>query len=185
MRVMMVIALGVLLSASVVMANGIGVYGSYWKPEDMDNGWGLGAKVQVEVVPSIFLEARGGYFHEIEVEDAEEDDPKLSIVPLEAAGLLKFPVDQLTPYVGGGVGYYMFDVVDEPAGISIDVENKVGFFAVAGLELALGENISLFGEGKYTWLDEVEIEAETAGFKVTDEGDLSGFGANVGLLLKW
>lgn len=173
------------LGAGMAVANGLGVYGSYWKPEDMENAWGVGAKVQVDVVPSIFVEARVGYFHEMETEDAEDDDPKLNTLPLELAGILKFPVDQLMPFVGGGVGYYMFDVADEPAGVSISVDNKIGFFAVAGLELALGENASLFGEGKYTWLDGIDVEVKSGGLKVTDEGDLSGFGANVGLMLKW
>lgn len=176
----------VFMLATTVMGNGLGFYGSYWNPEDLDNAWGGGAKVQVEVVPSIYVEARAGYFHEVEAEDEDsEDAPKLNIVPLELAGILKFPVDQITPYVGAGAGYYMFDVADEPEGISITVDDKIGYFAVAGLELSLAENASLFGEAKYTWLDEVDIEATGFGMTIKDEGDLSGFGANVGLLLKW
>jgi opacity protein-like surface antigen len=185
MRWMLAMAAMAML-ATTVMANGLGLYGSYWKPEDMENAWGAGAKMQVEVVPSIYVEARAGYFHEIEAEDVEDEGaPKLNVVPLELAGILKFPVDQITPYAGAGAGYYMFDVADEPEGVSITVDDKIGYFAVAGVELALSDNASLFGEAKYTWLDEVDVEAKAGGTTLKDKGDLSGFGANVGLLLKW
>lgn len=177
-------ALAVLtLSAAVASANGLGFYGSFWKPEDLDNAFGAGAKMQIEIVPSIFAEARAGYFPK--AKDKDEDDFEVDIIPLEAAGIIKFPVDQITPYGGAGAGYYMFRVAKEPDGVSADIENKIGFFAVAGLELALGDSASLFGEAKYTWLKDVEVEAKAGGVSAKDEGDLTGFGANVGILLKW
>lgn len=179
-----VLALVVLaVAAGSTLANGIGAYGSYWDPKDLDNAWGGGAKIQIEVVPSIYLEGRLGYFPE--AEDNGDDGPKLDIVPVELAGVLKFPVDQFTPYLGAGAGYYLFDVKDVPTGIDVTVDDEIGYFGVAGAELSLGANVSLFGEAKYTWLDEVEIKAKAGGVTITDKSNLSGWGANVGLLLKW
>lgn len=167
------------MAAGSAAANGIGAYGSYWKPKDLDNAWGGGAKIQIEVVPSIYLEGRLGYFPEV------DDEPKLDITPVELAGVLKFPVDRFTPYLGAGAGYYLFDLKDVPAGIDVTVDDEIGYFGVAGAELSLGANVSLFGEAKYTWLDEVKVEVQVGGVTMTDKGNLSGWGANVGLLLKW
>ena len=62
----------------------------------------------------------------------------------------------------------------------------LGDAEAGGLELALGDAASLFGEAKYTYLEEVEGSAKAGGDSESiDDGKLSGLGANVGILLKW
>ena len=184
MRYILTALVVLMFATAVASANGIGFYGSFWKPEDLDNAFGGGAKLQVEVVPGILLEARGGYFPKAKEEDVDEIE--IDIIPVEAGGILKLPIDVVTPYVGGGIGYYMFNTAKEPSGVTVEVENKFGLYGVAGLEIALGEVASLFGEAKYTYLDKVEVTAKSGGASVShDDGKLSGFGANAGILLKW
>ena len=185
MRVFLVI-LGVVLLSSVVAsaAGGLGVFGSYWDTKDADSGWGGGAKLQMEAIPNIFLEVRGSYFPDFG--DSSGDDAKLNIIPAEADAIIKFPVsDQFIPYVGGGGGYYMFDIDNNDSeDVDITVDDEFGFFALAGLEIGLSEQVSLFAEGKYTWLD-VTAKASGPGVDVSEDASMDGFGGNAGLMLKW
>ena len=161
MRVFLIVVGVVLLGAGVASANGVGVFGTYWNVQDGgDDGFGAGAKLQFEVMPNICLEARGSYFPDF-------GDTSIDIIPAEADAIIKFPLaDQLTPYVGGGAGYYMFAGDDE------GVDDEFGWFALAGLEFGLSQELSLFAEGKYTWLD-------------VNGGNLDGFGGNAGIMMKW
>jgi len=183
------IALVVLgVAATIASAeNSIGFYGSMWKPSDLDRVWGGGAKIQMELAPSVYIEARGTYFPRAKDEDDDVDEVKIDIIPIEGLGILKLPVDEaFTPYAGGGIGYYMFRTAEEPDNVSIEVENKFGFFVVGGFEIGLGEAVKLFAEGKYTFLDNVTVKAESGGVTAEDDdGKLSGFGGNVGMLLLW
>lgn len=183
MRYILTALMVLAFATAAASANSLGFFGAYWDPDELDHAYGVGGKLQLEVAPSVYIEARATYFPK--TKDKEDDSLKLDIIPVEAAGILKFPVDQLTPYAGGGIGYYIFRIAEEPAGVSAEVENKVGLFAVAGLELSIGDAASLFGEAKYTWLDDVELKASAGGVSDESKGKLSGFGANAGLLLKW
>lgn len=55
-----------------------------------------------------------------------------------------------------------------------DPDDEIGYYAVAGIALALSKGTTLFGEAKYTRveLDDAEIE-------------LDGLGANAGLMVTW
>jgi hypothetical protein len=181
---MFLIVLGVVLLSSVVAsaAGGLGVFGSYWDTKDADSGWGGGAKLQFETIPNIFIEARGTYFPDFG--DSSGDEPKLDIIPAEADAIIKFPIaEQFTPYVGGGAGYYMFNVDNNDSGVDVSVDDKFGYFALAGLEIGLSKQVSLFAEGKYTWLKvTVDVSSPVSG---SEDAKLDGFGGNAGLMLRW
>jgi opacity protein-like surface antigen len=183
MRKFLVVLGVVLLSAVVASANGVGVFGSYWDTKDADSGYGGGAKLQMDIMPNICVEARGSYFPDFG--DSSGDEIKLDIIPLEADAIIKFPIaEKLTPYVGGGAGYYMFEVDNNVEGVDISIDDEFGFFALAGLEIGLGEQVVLFAEGKYTWLD-ATVKAKGGGMEDEETGTLDGFGGNAGLMLKW
>lgn len=183
MRMFLVVLTVVLLSAVVASANGVGVFGTYWRVQDGgDDGFGAGAKVQLEVIPNICLEARGSYFPEFG--DDSGDEIKIDIIPAEADAIIKFPIaEQFTPYVGGGAGYYMFNVDSNVEGVDVSIDDEIGYFALAGLEIGLGEAVILFAEGKYTWV-EATVKA-TGDVEGKETGNLDGFGGNAGLMLKW
>lgn len=183
MRMFLVVLGVVLLGAVVASANGLGVFGTYWKVEDGgDDGFGPGAKLQFDIMPNICIEARGSYFPEFG--DSSGDELKVDIIPAEADAIIKFPIaDQFSPYVGGGAGYYMFNVDSDVEGVDVSMDDEFGYFALAGLEIALGEQVSLFAEGRYTWLEAtVEVKGDVTG---KETGKLDGFGGDAGLLLKW
>ena len=105
-------------------------------------------------------------------------------MPLEAAVTWTLDVsDALKPYVGAGAGYYLKnvdwkadDVIDEA-----DDKDSVGYFALAGLNVVLG-NVVLFGEAKYNVVQN-DDEWRWQGSDVEQKNSLDGFAANVGLKL--
>lgn len=191
-KILAVLAVLALAGISASAAGGLGLFGSYWDA-DGDVGMGGGLKLKMEMAPNIALELRGSYlpewdFDEDETGDAMED---FSVIPVEADLVVNFPLgDMLKIYGGAGGGYYVTpefesDVAipgsDEP---DVDPEDVFGYFALGGVEIALSEQVSLFAEAQYRWVefDEVEIDGEDVD---VDDADLTGFGANAGLLLTW
>ena len=100
-------------------------FGSTLNSDDLGDGYGGGAKLELNPVDMISVDARAGVIH--------FDDSGINMFPLEAAGLLNFPLlfEHVVPYVGAGVGYYLFD--------GADLDDEVGFFPLAGL----GQSITL------------------------------------------
>ena len=105
------------------------------------------------------------------------DDTGINMFPLEAAGLLNFPLlfEHVVPYIGAGVGYYLFD--------GADLDDQVGFFPLAGLEIGF-HSVSVMAEARWLFL---ETDADSAKAEVQNltEADLDGFGVNLGLLFRF
>ena len=140
------IGLALLVAASIVLGGchhgpgiELGAYGSSLKSNDLGQGYGGGAKMELRLIDWLSVDGRAGYIRFA--------DTQVNMVPLEAAGLLNFPMlgDHIVPYVGAGAGYYLFDATDA------DLENKVGFFPLAGLEIGLWR-VSLLAEARWLFL---------------------------------
>lgn len=160
-----VMALG--LIAQVSMANGLGLFGAYWDTKDADDEIGYGAKLKLDIAPELSLEIRGSYFE-------FENGDTLEVIPAEVGLVFHVPMgDQLRLYAGGGAGYYFMDMDDA------DVDDEVGFYAVAGIEITVAEGIGLFAEAKHTWLEIEKVDDLDADIK------LDGIGANVGAIITW
>ncbi len=124
----------------------------------------------------------------------------------QVSGIYYFPTEGgIVPYIGGGVGYYYTEVEyslttctrTAPDGTTSsftpnrerdDSGSAVGFHAVAGLEILIGENIGLYGEIKYVSakIDDAVPLTTYTGDPATDvSGDLdfSGVSAGAGLRL--
>jgi outer membrane protein W len=101
------------------------------------------------------------------------------MVPLEAAGLLNFPMagERIVPYVGAGAGYYLFDATDA------DLENKVGFFPLVGLEIGLW-HVSLLAEARWLFL-QTDVESAKGELRNLREAQVDGLGINVGVLFRF
>jgi len=87
----------------------------------------------------------------------------------------------VSPYIGGGIGFYGYDL--EESGDFIDFDtfdifrgtftaegNTVGGFFLAGLEIPIGRQAGIFGEARWDWASD-ELEDDFNGF---GELDLSG-----------
>ena len=154
---------------------GLGVFATRWDSEEFGTFTGYGARLGWDIYRQLALEARASYL------ESEEDDWNTTLIPLEAALTWRFSLaPHLSPYVGGGIGYYLVDAeAAEPD--APDVSDEVaGYFALAGLNLALGP-VTLFAEAKYNLVGTDEklhwredVDAENA---------LDGLSASAGLKL--
>jgi outer membrane protein W len=106
-------------------------------------------------------------------------DTDVDMIPLELAGLVNFSMlgERIVPYVGAGVGYYLFE------GDGADLDNEVGFFPVAGLEIGL-QRLSLFAEARWLFL-ETDVDSAKAELRNLIEADVDGLGINLGLLFRF
>lgn len=178
-RLMMMLAIIGLCMPSA-WASGIGAYGAYWKTKGGDDafdddGFGGGAKVKIDLVPQLSLEIRGTYFS---LEPKEGDGGKLEVIPVEAGLTLNLPnSSKLTPYLGGGAGYFFMNAKN--GGESTSLKNVVGGYGIVGVEIELAEGFCLFAEGKYTVVSAQSKEDDSPKIK------LDGFGADAGLMLKF
>ena len=168
-------------------AGGLGVFGSWWDSQDYGALYGGGVRFGAEIFSGLALEARASYLVSEDRDDVVEGrlvSTEMELVPLEAAVTWTLDVsDALKPYVGAGAGYYLKnvdwkadDVIDEA-----DDKDSVGYFALAGLNVVLG-NVVLFGEAKYNVVQN-DDEWRWQGSDVERKNSLDGFAANVGVKL--
>lgn len=168
-------------------AGGLGVFGSWWDSQDYGALYGGGVRFGAEIFSGLALEARASYLVSEDRDDVVEGrlvSTEMELVPLEAAVIWTLDVsDALKPYVGAGAGYYLKnvdwkadDVIDEA-----DDKDSVGYFALAGLNVVLG-NVVLFGEAKYNVVQN-DDEWRWQGSDVEQQNSLDGFAANIGLKL--
>jgi len=187
MRILIASVIAALGLQSAVASNGIGFFGSYWNTEDSDDGFGGGAKLKIELMPGLCFEVRGSYFPDLAA-DEDDADIDLKVIPVEGALIVELALQEgVNIYGGGGAGYYFMHTDVEVGGVELDVgvDDSVGYFGIAGLELCISEAVTLFAEGKYTWLDIDEIEIEGLVIPLEEDIELNGFGANAGLLIKF
>lgn len=197
-RVLAVLAVLALAATSASAAGGLGLFGSYIDSEDPGTAYGGGLKFKFDLGEPLAFELRGSYITGFEPDDAigEVLYEDLILIPVEADLVVNLPMgDAATAYVGGGGGYYVMpeyeiDIAipgsDEP---DVDPDDTFGFFAVAGLELNLGESVALFAEAQYRWLevegaklDGEDVDLEDA---IGQNVKFDGLGGNAGLLFKW
>lgn len=196
-RLMVVLAVLALGATGAMAAGGFGLFGSYWDA-DGDTGMGGGIKVKGELAPNLAIEIRASYLPEWDFDDDATDDAfeDFSVIPVEADLTLNFPLaDALNVYAGGGIGYYVtpeFELKGAPIGASaepdVDLDDEFGYFAVAGIEIKLNDQVALFGEAQYRWLEIEEAEIDGSDVDLDDLGgsvEADGIGFNAGLLLMW
>jgi len=149
----------------------LGAFGSSLKSDDLGQGYGGGAKLELNPIDWLSVDGRASYIRFA--------DTKVNMVPLEAAGLLNFPMagERIVPYVGAGAGYYLFDAQDA------DLENKVGFFPLAGLEIGLWR-VSLLAEARWLFL-QTDVENAKGELKNLRAADVDGLGINLGVLFRF
>lgn len=185
------VAVSVLFSSSAFGA-GIGGFASRWDAKDPDDTWGFGGLLRFDLNENLQLDLRGSYYL---FEDREDDiKGELTVIPAEVALMFKIPLEgQFSAYLGGGLGYYFGEAKLKGGGESftIDIDDEVGFFALGGIEIKLGDSFSLFGEAKYTWLEFEKAKLKDTGIPELDgekfdfDLKMDGLAVNIGLLLRF
>lgn len=187
------------LADSPAVSLGVGV--QYWDAKDLDtidkDGF-YGANLILRLRPSDYLgiDFRTGCSGVWDAKSFREDgvkyetDVTFTCVPLEAGLVLMLPLnDSVSLYGGPGVGYYIYDIDIEQSSKHhhhyheewskhIKLDNDLGWYAVAGLNIRLATNVSIFGEARYT-----DTETSLKHSKGDSTFDCSGFGAQAGIMI--
>ena len=178
MKKWMVVLVVIGFCATVVSAeSGLGVFGSYWKTKDLGSSFGGGVKFRAELTEGLCLELRASCLTKF---DDWDGDDELFAIPLEGGLVYSFPLGYDSPvfaYVGGGAGYTILPEADE-----IDMGDDFCFYGLGGIEFALNDNLRIFGEGMYRFLEVDGVKVD--GLRVNLGGEkakLSGLGVNIGL----
>ena len=156
---------------------GLGVFASRWDSQDYGTLTGYGVRLGWNVVEHLGLEARASYY------ESKDDEIETTLLPLEAALVLRLPFHRhFVPYVGGGAGYYFKDAEYEDDTDTWESSEEVaGYFGVAGLNLYLGA-FSLFAEAKYNLVG-TDDDLEWRGSEVEAKNSLDGFSFSAGFKL--
>jgi len=149
----------------------LGAFGSSLDGDDFGQGYGGGVKLELNPLDRVSLDVRGSYI--------EFSDTNVDMIPLEVAGLLNFPMlgERIVPYAGAGVGYYLFE------GRGADIDNEVGFFPLAGLEVGL-QRLSVLAEARWLFL-QADVDRAKAELANVTKANVDGLGINVGVLYRF
>jgi hypothetical protein len=149
----------------------MGFFGTSHDSEDLGQGYGGGAKLELKPISLVSIDGRASWVH--------YDDVNVDMIPLEVAGLLNMPLlwEMIVPYAGVGTGYYMF------TGSGGDLEDETGWFPLVGLEIGF-KKLSILAEARYLFL-ETDVKNGKGDLLGRREADLDGTAVNVGLLLRF
>lgn len=170
-----ILALG--LCALPASATDFSVGGAYWDTKDADQALGVNGKLRFGI-----FELRGTYFSDVTADtDPEHRDFEISAIPLEAGLSFHFGEgDRVSPYVGGGAGFYLLDTNRG------DVNDELGWYAVAGVDIPTHAGFGINVEGIYRGI-EATVDNVDGDANIRDNVDLNldGFGLNAGLVWKF
>lgn len=105
---------------------------------------------------------------------------ELQQFPVFLSGRFHLPIRNgaVSPYFGGGVGYYFNDFdtsqIVALAGGKLDTDNSFAFHLNAGIEFFAGDHIALNLDLKYIW-NEADGEFTAANIAALDDLDLNNF----------
>ncbi len=173
------IALGLAaLLASPASAGGLGGMVAYWSTDEAGGESGPGLKLELDFNNPWDLEIRWSLFEELERVSRGLRFP-IQATPVDFGLAYNYSRDsKVNPYLGGGLSYVL---VDSDFG---EMPDELGYYGVAGVEFEVYPRLAIFVEGLYRQV-EAEIEGNDLQSFVKVPVDLSGAGANLGLLYRW
>ncbi len=179
MRVIVLLATCGFLTVTPVLAE-IGIYAAYWDTKDIGDSIGPGIKYVLELSPVIRAEARLSYQATF---DSHHQDVAIYPLELSLVGNI-YSGAQYSTYLGAGAGYYIIEGGFKWPGANLepDSQNDFGYFILAGIEMPLREDISLFAEAAYNFLSADKGKAVGDHLHTLK---LGGFGANAGVTYRW
>ena len=77
-----------------------------------------------------------------------EEETKMSVLAFEGGALYRFKAGTISPYLGAGLGMYMFTETNTPMGEA--KKSQLGFCGFGGVAMVLGESIVLDARVKYS-----------------------------------
>lgn len=171
-----------------------GLMGSYWSSDDFDHSAGATARLSMSLQSEEYLELRISSFDDFSYRKANAD-LELGVIPVEAGLSLPWRISERSELFGGaGVGYYILDLDSRGAG-NFQADDEIGFYLNGGWRWTLFEtgpehnsaSTMLYAECiyRYARADISRPEFEDTGNEIVQELSLDGFGASLGLMVRW
>lgn len=101
------------------------------------------------------------------------EETKVSVLAIEGGALYKIMSGEIMPYVGAGLGYYMYAETSNAFGEA--KKSNIGFCAVGGASMRVLKSLALDGRIKYS-----TSSMQPADFKVNIGGLTFGLGLGLG-----
>lgn len=175
-------SLALLLLAMPAQAGELGIFGSYWDTDALDDTAGAGVKYAIGDA-ALRLELRGSFYPDLS-SDAESviqgqtGDVELEAIVPEAGVAYNFAPGANTQfYLGGGLSYYLLDTN------MFEVDDEAGYYGLAGFTTGGGgDGPAFFAEAIYR-----SVEATVADEALVQEVDLdlSGLSVNLGVVFRF
>ncbi len=139
------------------------------------NGVAYGAEVRIGIPRTgrrLVGWAEGNYRARTGSLSYTQETTRVKVTALEAGAIYRIVTGRVSPYVGAGAGYYLFQENNEPLGAAR--QNKAGFCGVAGAATAIGSRFVVDVKVKYS-----SVNIQPAEFAVKLGGTTVGFGAGL------
>ncbi len=175
-RVLVLCALSLPLAPVASQAMDFSVFGSYWKTDDFDDGWGGGARLSWG--DRLQLQVTGAYYDKLELNSPAaslpEIDPltiEVSPIPVDLGIVYFFRRDSQGLYGGAGGSYYFLEAN------GLDLQDEWGYFLQIGflMRKLFIEVVYRDVKGQIENFEDLPIDLGGA-----SELDLSGYNINVG-----
>jgi outer membrane protein len=173
-----------------------GTHSSASSPKSMAGRFGLGARIayvnydeepndaaMYGVNLTYFFHRYASFELSVDYTDADVvglsgDAGALEQVPVLLTLRMHFSTNpRVSPYVGGGVGYYFNDFDSDSGSPNIDVDNNFGVHVNGGLEVFITDNAAINLDIKYVW-QELDVDNKPPG--LDEEFKRNQFVAGVG-----
>jgi hypothetical protein len=181
------------LAGAVQADNGWGPVVAYWDAGDWGDGAGVGVKFSFEIIPQATFDIRGTWFNDLsgEVDGLESS---VEVIPIEGGVSVVRPAGAVELFGGGGIGYYQINpdlYLPDGVKVSPDVDDEIGFYINAGVEIPLVEDasyikaarITFFLEALYRSISLKDITVEGGTYRISE--NMSGFNGQAGLMMRW
>jgi opacity protein-like surface antigen len=152
-------------SQAVELENKAGNWGlhlGYAKTKDAENGnYMIGGHLELQPAPILGIQGAIDYRDTDDVRlssQGADDDLVIRTVPITVTGRLYLPMGpSFEPFAAAGAGWYHlrwdFSEALEEAGIEDHTDTSFGWHLGAGARVAVSPRVSLYGEGRYVFLD--------------------------------
>lgn len=178
-----ILAILVVLAAPA-WAGGLGVGASFWSTDEADDGNGVGGRLAIDLGESIDFDVHVSFLGELLV-DGFTGVPatELDVVPVDIGLSWGFGGrSRITPRVGAGVSYVMFDT--KGSGVNSEVDDEFGYYGLLGVDFAFGTRGAIYLEGIFRT---TKAELRDFGLVEFDRQSFtaSGPAANIGVMFTW
>ena len=149
----------------------IEVKGGYFFPSDSyfkeiyGEGITYGAEIGANLLPWAGLWAGGDYFSGRGKMTFTGEDTRLQIIPVYGGIKFFLPNSNLSPYIGGGIGYFMFQESTPVADVN---DGDIGYIGQIGVLVKVWDRFFLDIKGSYTFCEvkPLDISAELGGLHI-------------------